>query len=165
LTEQIDRRGDHVLVIQSLSKSHGLAGARLGLLCGSATWMDELSESRLEHAVSGASMLLARMALDRHTDFESIWREIGAARTQAAQDLELPGCHPLPSNANFLALRLGSDQAAADVTHRLSAAGYRIRNLSTTPGFEGCIRFTIADMAMTRQAIAAIRKAVSESTG
>jgi histidinol-phosphate aminotransferase len=162
LTQQIGRRGEHVLVIQSLSKSHGLAGARLGLLCGSAAWMDELSESRLEHAVSGASMLLARHALDRHADFDNIWRDIVAARRQAAQEMELSGCRPLPSNANFLVLRLGSDQAAADVTHRLSAAGYRIRNLSTTPGFEGCIRFTIADMALTRQATAAICKAVSD---
>lgn len=165
LTEQIDRRGDNVLVVQSLSKSHGLAGARLGLLCGPVAWMDELSESRLEHAVSGASMLLARVVLEHNAVFENIWREIMAARAQAAKELGLSGCKPLPSAANFLTLCLASNEVAADVTDRLSAAGYRIRNLSTTPGFQGCVRFTIGDLATTRKAVGAIRDALSAGPG
>lgn len=161
LAEQIERRGDNVLVIQSLSKSHGLAGVRIGLVCGTAAQMDALSESRIEHAVSGASLFLARAVLEHEAALKNIWDEIAHARRQAALVLRASGAPPLPSAGNFLTVRLGSTGMALGVTQWLLAAGYRVRNLSEMPGLQGCIRFTIGDLGTTRKVLDAIQCALS----
>ncbi len=149
LTARIALSGGPVVVVQSLSKSHGLAGARIAVMCGEPTLIARLAAGPLEHSVSGPSLLAARVAIDHHTEFQRIWSEISQARDQAADLLRGWGCSPLPSGGNFITVRLGSAAAAAAATARASAAGYRIRDLSGLPGFSGCVRFTVADAATT----------------
>lgn len=161
-TEQIRHRGGPVLVVQSLSKSHGLAGARLGLLCGDPKRIAALAADQLEQTVSGITIQVARSLLDHMPDLEAIWQEIRTVRADVARELVGFGLHPLPSGGNFLTVRVGSVGRAAEVTDGLSRVGYRVRDLSPVVGLAGCIRFTISDRANTEVVLGALRVVLSQ---
>lgn len=149
LREQLARRGGPVLVIQSLSKSHALAGARIAVVCGDPELVAGLGGGSLEQAVSAPALLAAEVAIGHHELFRSIWAEIAAVRQHVAGRLAEHGFTTVPSRANFLATRVGTATAAAEATRALSAAGYRIRDLSDLPRLAGHVRFTLADRATT----------------
>ncbi|HEU5160827.1 MAG TPA: aminotransferase class I/II-fold pyridoxal phosphate-dependent enzyme [Streptosporangiaceae bacterium] len=162
LTRHLRRRGDRVLVVQSLSKSHGLAGARMALLAGAPERVRVLAEGRLEHAVSGATMLVAGAVLDQPRVLAQIWADVKAARTEAAGALRILGLSPMPSGGNFVTVRVGSPARAKRAARRLSLTGYRVRDLSPLDGLGGCLRFTVGDLSTTRAALAALRAALAD---
>jgi histidinol-phosphate aminotransferase len=149
LTDHVARRGGPVLVVQSMSKSHGLAGARFAVLFGDPAVLAQLATEPLEHCVSGPALRAARFAADHHDLFAPIWTEIGQVRDRTADELRGEVTVPWPSGGNFLTIRVGTARTAAGVTRALSAAGVRVRDLSALPGLSGCVRFTIADAATT----------------
>jgi histidinol-phosphate aminotransferase len=149
-TALLARHGDAVVVVQSLSKSHGLAGARVAIVAGSPAQVEKLGRGQIEEAVSGPSLLLAREMLSRNSEFESIWCEIVQLRNDAIEQLRGHGLQPVPSGGNFLAVDIGGVPAAAALAASLSQAGYRIRDLSNIPGLEGYVRFTIGDAETTQ---------------
>jgi histidinol-phosphate aminotransferase len=151
--ENLRRRDEHVLIVQSLSKSHGLAGARIGLLCGKSPWIDRLSTHWLEHAVSSPTLELACAVLERGADFEDIWEEIKASREEAARTLERAGYPPLPSGGNFLSFRVGTQARADALLDRMSGRGYRVKGLGEINGYQGYVRITIGDRATTRSVL------------
>lgn len=160
LTAQTARAGGPVLVVQSLSKSHGLAGARIAVLCGEPELLRRLEPAPLEQAVAGPSLLAARIALDHHDVLQTIWSEIRQVRTAAAARLRAWGLAPRDSGGNFLTTWVGDAEAAAATTRALSDAGYRIRDLTPLTGPGGHIRFTVADTATTTAFLAALRTAL-----
>ncbi len=163
LTEQLQRRGPRTLVIQSLSKSHGLAGARISVLCGASELLDDLRAEWLEHAVSGSAMLAAQIAIGQHERLAEIWAEIAGSRDATARVLSTGELKPLPSGGNFLVVRTPGSAIAARATAALSTAGYRIRDLSDLPDLAGCLRFTVADSITMASFVPAFMAAIEAS--
>jgi len=161
LTAQFARRGGPVLVVQSLSKSHGLAGARIAVLGGDAALIARLEAGPLENAVSGAAFLAAHTALDHHDALAAIWAETCRTREHCAERLRRAGLSPLPSSANFVSVPVGTEAQAAAVVQLVSEAGYRIRDLSPLPGLGGCVRFTVADPETADAFLDALERAVT----
>ncbi len=149
LQMQIERRGGPVLVVQSLSKSHGLAGARVAVVCGDPDLVAALGGGPLEQAVSAPSLLAAKVAVAHHELLRTVWTEIAEVRERFTHRLRDNGLPTVDSRGNFLAVQVGTAATAATVTQFLSDAGYRIRNLSDLPGLSGYVRFTVADAAAT----------------
>ncbi|MFE2409320.1 aminotransferase class I/II-fold pyridoxal phosphate-dependent enzyme [Kitasatospora sp. NPDC059408] len=162
LTAQLARRGGNVLVVQSLSKSHALAGARVAVLCGETGLLAQLAAVPLEHAVSAPALLALRVAIDQHDRFEAVWRELREVRAGAAAEVRSWGLPVAPSGGNFLSLRLPSAAAAGRATGALSDAGYRVRDLSDLTGLAGWLRFTIADTATIERFLPVLKSAVEQ---
>ncbi len=152
-TEQLRRRGEQILVVQSLSKSHGLAGARVGVVAGHPELVEQLAESRLEHAVSWAALAMASAVLESTDDFEAIWDDIRASREAAAAKLRRAGLEVLPSGGNFLSFRVGTPTRAAAAARGMSDRGYRVKHLADDAGFSDCLRMTIQDRPATQEAL------------
>ncbi|MER7991139.1 aminotransferase class I/II-fold pyridoxal phosphate-dependent enzyme [Streptomyces noursei] len=163
LTEQVARAGDRVLVVQSLSKSHALAGSRIAVLIGAPELIGGLAAGPLEHAVSGTSLLASRVAVEHHEVFQDVWDEIRQMRTRAAEMLHGLGHAPLPSGGNFITVPLGRAQRAAACAARLADAGYSVCDLSDVPGLTGCVRFTVADGGTTELFLPVLRRVVVEA--
>ncbi|MEU6373190.1 aminotransferase class I/II-fold pyridoxal phosphate-dependent enzyme [Streptomyces sp. NPDC046909] len=162
LRAALARRGDHVAVVQTLSKSHGLAGARVALLATSAARLDTLGSASLEQAVAGPSLALAKAVLRREDALTAVWSEVVRMRAEAARHLTARGLEPLPSRANFLTVRVGPD--VEDVIGRLDAAGYRVRSLHTPGGhLDGCLRFTVTSEPECREFLAALDRATGRT--
>ncbi len=156
----LPRVGERTLVIHTLSKSHGLAGARVAMIFGTRARLQELDAWPNEQAVSTVSLLAAEVALAGHQTFCRIWTDIQHARADAAAQLRSWGVSPLPSGGNFLSIRVGTAADAAAITESLAEAGYRIRDLSPLPGLNGCIRFTVGDQKTTAAFLLQLRAAV-----
>lgn len=160
-TEHLRRSGERVVVVQSLSKSHGLAGVRLGILAGDENMIAQLADSRLEHAVSGAALSMGcAMMLEAADEFEVIWNDIKASRELAAQALGQAGLRVLPSGGNFLSFHLGSREQAEAVQRGMSACGYRVKHLADDAAFSDCLRVTIQDERATQTALDRLFKVI-----
>jgi histidinol-phosphate/aromatic aminotransferase/cobyric acid decarboxylase-like protein len=161
LTTQLERRGANVLVVQTLSKSHGLAGARMAVLAGEPALIAALAQDRLEQTVSATTVELARAVLSHAGAFTRIWSDIATAREHAAVELRALGFSPIESGGNFLTVAVGTQHDAAAVTHGFSARGYRIRELTAAQGLPGHVRFTVGDPQSTTQTITVFRDVVA----
>lgn len=152
-TEHLRRRGERVVVVQSLSKSHGLAGLRLGIMAGQAELIEQLADTRLEHAVSYPALSVGGALIGYGDEFEVIWNDIRAGRELAAQALGGAGLRVLPSGGNFLSFHLGSREQAEAVQRGMSECGYRIKHLTDDDAFSDCLRVTIQDERATQTAL------------
>jgi histidinol-phosphate/aromatic aminotransferase/cobyric acid decarboxylase-like protein len=156
--EHLRRRGERVVIVQSLSKSHGLAGVRLGVIAGHANLIEQLADFRLENAVSCAALSLGCALLESADEFEVIWNDIKASRKLAAQALGQAGLRVLPSGGNFLSFHLGSQEQAEAAQRGMSACGYRVRRLTDDDAFSDCLRVTIQDERATLTALGRLFK-------
>ncbi|MFC4856084.1 aminotransferase class I/II-fold pyridoxal phosphate-dependent enzyme [Actinophytocola glycyrrhizae] len=161
LTAQLRRAGGPVLVVQSLSKSHGLAGARIGLLTGEPALVAELARGQLEQTVSGPTVGIAVALLAHTARLREIWADIAGVRDRTAAALADTGFTTLPSDGNFLAVDVGSPVLARALVDGMSRRGYRLRDLSDVGGLAGHVRFTICDAATTAAALAALRSVLA----
>ena len=165
LAEQVLRASGPTLVVQSLSKSHGLAGARISILCGDSALIDELDAGPVEHAVASTSVLATQIAIEYHDMFQEIWNEIQQVRGRTIDRLRNWGFDPLPSGGNFITVRLRKAEEAAACTARLAEVGYLIKDLSDVPRLAGCVRFAVADEKTNESFLSVLRNALLAAIG
>jgi len=140
--------GRHVVVLASLSKSHGLAGARLAVVTGDRTVLATLAAMNVEGMVSAQAVGAAERLAPCAQALAEIWEDVRAVREQVGALLAEQGFAVLRSGGNFLNVRVGDDGAARRVERGLSDRGYRVRVTSGLPGLSGCIRFTVGDRGL-----------------
>jgi histidinol-phosphate aminotransferase len=132
----------NLVVTQTLSKAYGLAGIRLGLCFASADIISVLNKIKPPYNVNA---LTQQKALERIQNVNAVRDEVHSIleeRTLLIQALEtIPFVNEiLPTEANFVLARVD------DATKRynaLIAKGIVIRNRTTQPGCENCLRFTV----------------------
>lgn len=136
----------NLIVLRSLSKSFALAGGRLALIFGHPLQIDYLRRFAVDSSVAGPTLALAHRLLDRMDELKSIWREIACIR-DAFSDLVIatrPDWTPLPSVANFVTFDTGRSGGGRHVEQYLAARHIRVRSVEDVPGFNGCVRFSLA---------------------
>lgn len=128
----------NVIVVRTLSKAWGMAGARVGCVAGPAALIDRLRVGGPPFPLAGASIWLAERALDlgRVVTDEYVFR-VRAERRELTALLETLGGRTWPSQANFVLARFADAQPLAQ---RLESAGFRIRRF---PGMPDLIRITL----------------------
>ncbi len=129
----------NLLVLRSLSKSHGMAGARVGYLVVADALAERFDGVRLPLSVAAPSEALALAALaDDDAARERRVAVIGARERLAAVLAEL-GCDVLPSVTNSVAFRPTIEADAADAG--LLARGVAVRRYDSGP-MAGWLRAT-----------------------
>ena len=99
---------DNLLVVQTMSKSRSLAGARLGLCFGSAELIADLNRVKYSfnpYNVNRLSMLAGKAALEDDAYFQDCTARVRETREWTATRLRELGFQVLPSVANFLFVR------------------------------------------------------------
>ena len=136
---------DHVILIQSFSKSLGIAGARISLTIASEKITQHLSQWRPELSVSGQSVRILEHMLHCKRRVEQVYKEVALVRERFILELGRikPHWKPLPSVANFVVFFLEKDCPVLFARYILNH-GFRIGDLSQIMGLDGCIRITIA---------------------
>jgi len=76
------------------------------------------------------------------------------------QELRTLGLQYWPSRANFVLVRVGP--AHAEFVQTLRALGILVRDRSSDPGCEGCVRLTVGSAEHTRTLIEALREVVEK---
>jgi histidinol-phosphate/aromatic aminotransferase/cobyric acid decarboxylase-like protein len=128
----------HLVVISSLSKSHGIAGLRLGYAVATPLRARQLKRASLWNLNAFAEWFCELLADDdyRRTYEHARRRYIRETRHLFAGLAELPGVKAYPSAANFALLEL--DRSASDVaTELLVRHGVYVRDCADKRGLDG----------------------------
>ncbi|MCZ2438823.1 MAG: histidinol-phosphate transaminase [Burkholderiales bacterium] len=134
-------RHEHVLVLRTLSK-FGLAGVRLGYLCGAAALIAEIDKARPPYNVSVLNAEAALFALDHADEYARQAALLRQERERLQARLrELPGVRPFPSEANMILVRV-PDSARAFAG--MKARGVLVKNVAALhPLLADCLRLTV----------------------
>ena len=134
-------RHPHVLVMRTMSK-FGLAGVRIGYLCGAAELVEQIEKLRPPFNVSVLNAEAALFALEHADVYAAQAAELRQQRERVFSALRaLPGVTPWPSQGNMILARV---QDAAATFAALKARGVLIKNVSAMhPLLANCLRITI----------------------
>ena len=146
---------EHVLVLRTLSK-FGLAGVRLGYLCGAAALIDEIDKVRPPYNISALNAEATLFALDHADEFA---RQAATLRTERASLLaalaDIPGATAFPSEANMILVRVPDAKRAFE---GLKERGVLVKNVSAMhPLLAECLRLTVGAPDENRQMIDALK--------
>ncbi len=146
----------NIVVGRTFAKAHGLAGLRIGGLVAAAATIARLRRLALPYRVNVASAVALRAALADRAHLAQTIGDAKASRSLLAAACERSGIRTWPSEANFLLVKIGG--RAAEFAAWIESRGVRVRDRSTLPGCEGCVRITTGPVAHTEMAIALLEE-------
>jgi len=109
-------RYPQLLVVRTLSKSHALAGLRVGYAIGQPHLIEALNrvkDSFNSYPLDRFAQAGALASMEDHAYFESICAKVVATRTRLVAGMEALGFDVLPSAANFIFARHPTQDGAA----------------------------------------------------
>lgn len=155
LVRHLDRH-PHLAILRTLSKAHGLAGARCGALLGDAELIALLRKLIPPYAITQMTLetVLAQLQPQALAVTQARVGQICQERERLAQALsELPAVRRVyPSAANFLTVDLVDPQEAY---MRARGAGLLVRDARRYPGLSSCLRVTIGSPDQNRRLLEA----------
>jgi len=158
---------DNLLVMRTVSKM-GLAGLRLGLLCGHPDIICEIDKIRLPYNINILTQISAEFVLDNIDVLNAQAKNIRDEREHllAAMNV-MPELKVFPSQANFILFRVLSDKnnvnnkSANDVFESIKQSGVLIKNMKADDGLlKNCLRVTVGTADENRAFLSALEKAV-----
>ena len=156
---------DNLVVLRTVSKS-GLAGARLGYLSGSPSWLSEFDKTRPPYNVNVFTQCAVQFALEHHDVLEAQAALLRAERARLFDALRsVAGITPFPSDANFILFRIdhGDADAAARVFVNMKQRGVLIKDLSRlSPLCANCLRVTVSTAAENASFLDALARSLNE---
>jgi histidinol-phosphate aminotransferase len=151
----------NLLVLRTLSKL-GLAGIRLGYLCGDPAFIGEFDKLRPPYNVNVLTLATADLLLDHLDVLDAQAAQLRAERARLLAALRgLPGVTAFDTAANFILLRVSDpDRVFAD----LKRQGILIKNVSRMhPLLAGCLRTTVGAPQENDAFVAALSAALTSS--
>jgi histidinol-phosphate aminotransferase len=150
-------RFDHLVVLRTLSKAHGLAAARIGVALADPAVIDLLRRIMPPYPLPSPCVAAALQALSApalaatraHVQTICSEREQLAAALAARDDV----CAVLPSQANFVTVRWRDAEA---VYAHLQAHGILVRSLRRYPGLEDALRISVGSPPENRRLLATL---------
>lgn len=155
-------RHPNLMVLRTVSKL-GLAGLRLGYLCGAPRWLDELEKLRPPYNVNVLTEAAALFAIEHLEVLEAQAAQLRADRDELARTLgavlgPLPGAAVFASRANFLLVRVPDGPATFE---RLRARGVLVKDVGRMdPSLRNCLRLTVGTPEENRLLVEALRESL-----
>ncbi|MBV51573.1 MAG: histidinol-phosphate transaminase [Nitrospinae bacterium] len=132
---------NNLVVLRSLSKI-GLAGLRVGFGVADPLIIDQINKVRLPYNSNTVSQTLAEYLI---THFDPVQKQIDSIldeRVRLMGELEkMDSLTVFPSDSNFFLFR--TEQSADKIFRYLIDNGILIRNLSSHPRLNNCLRITV----------------------
>lgn len=155
---ELQERFPNLVVTRTFSKVHGLAGMRVGYAVSHPSISDCLQRARPPFNVNSLALAAARAALDdeQHVQTSIQLNRSNRARLDAA--LASRCIQVVPSVANFVAARFGSD--ARSICDRLLQSGVVLRPIGNMDGF---VRISVGTEAEIDVLLAALDTALHAS--
>jgi histidinol-phosphate aminotransferase len=150
---------DHVLVLRTLSK-FGLAGVRIGYLCGPAALIAQIDKVRPPYNVSVLNAECALFALEHADEYArqaALLREQRGVLMQALA--AMPGVRAYPSEANMILVRVPD---SAHAFAGLKARGVLVKHVAALhPLLANCLRLTVGTPEQNTLLIQALKETLS----
>ena len=137
------RKFSNLIVIRTLSKAFGLAGARIGYILACEETVKLVNKARPPNSLGTLNIEIAHHALTHRSYMYHSVKNIVSERERIYNVLSrIDGLEVHPSHANFLLIRfreLDANQVYAELLKR----GIVVRNLSQSQLTKNCLRVTI----------------------
>jgi histidinol-phosphate aminotransferase len=147
----------NLIITQTLSKAYGLAGIRLGVCYGSEEIIKILNSIKPPYNVN---QLTQQRAIERLSKTDEVAKEVSEIIQQRAFVLkaliEVPFIKKIyPTDCNFVLVKV--DDATVRY-HQLVANGIVVRNRTSQPLCENCLRFTIGTILENEKLISVLNE-------
>jgi histidinol-phosphate aminotransferase len=151
----------NIFVARTFSKAYGLAGLRLGVITGAAEQIGYLRRHALPFNVNSAALACLEEALADQAFVREHVAQVKHGRQQLTQLCSELGLRFWPSQTNFVLVRIGAQ--LKPFIEAMQRRGIVVRDSSSNPGCEGCVRITIGTPAQMESVIPAIRQSIAET--
>jgi len=153
---------ENMVVMRTVSKI-GMAGLRLGYVCGRPEWIEAFNKTRSPFNINVLTEAVAIKLLKNKPVLDAQAAKVLQERERVRPELaRLAGLTVYPSAANFLLVRVaGGNGAGTRAFERIKAQGVLVKDFSGGhPLMENCLRLTIGTPEENRILIAALREAL-----
>ncbi len=151
---------ENLFIARTFSKAYGLAGLRIGILAGDPHQMAMVRRVASPYSVNAAALAILPEALQDQDYVAHYVAEVRGNREQLQHELGDLGLQYWPSHANFVLVRIGS--AHAEFVRALRDRGILVRDRSSDPGCDGCVRLSVGTHENTQTLITALREVVEQ---
>jgi histidinol-phosphate aminotransferase len=151
----------NLFVARTFSKVYGLAGLRLGVLTGAAEQIGRLRRFSLPFNVNSAALACLEEALADQAFVSNHVAQVKRGRERLAQLFDELGLRFWPSRTNFVLVRVF--EKVRTFVESMQRRGILVRDSSSSPGCDGCVRITVGTPEQMDKVLQAIREAIAES--
>jgi histidinol-phosphate aminotransferase len=131
-----------LVVVRTYSKTWSMAGLRLGYLVGPSEVVTALERVALPYHLDALKQAAGRLALQFSDQMERRVAALVGERERLMAALSAMPVKVWPSQANFVLWR-PLEQGGQEVWQGLVARSVLVRDTSSWPGLEGCLRTTV----------------------
>jgi histidinol-phosphate aminotransferase len=146
----------NVIVGRTFSKAYGIAAIRIGALVGASAVLDPIRYATPVYSVNIAAVVALQAALADQDYVDGYLQQVKASKALLYAACDRMKLKYWPSDANFVLVRVGS--RIGEVVRGAKDRGVYLRDRSTEPGCEGCLRIAAGVVEHTRRGIAAIEE-------
>lgn len=155
---ELTARCNNVIVLRTLSKSHSLAGLRVGFAVAPPALLAGLTKVKDSYNVDAVSAHVGAVAIRDVGHTQANVTRVQASRERLARALSDMGYRVWPSDANFLLVRPPDGQARQMYQH-LKSQGILVRYFDE-PALIDRLRITVGTDEQNDRLLAAIQRAV-----
>lgn len=153
---------ENMVVMRTVSKI-GMAGLRLGYVCGRPEWIGSFDKTRSPFNINVLTEAVAIKLLQNKSVLDAQAAKVREERERVKGELaHLAGLMIYPSAANFLLARVSGEKGAGTrVFESVKAQGVLVKDFSGGhPQLENCLRLTIGTPEENRAMMDALRSAL-----
>jgi histidinol-phosphate aminotransferase len=157
----VPRVADHpnVIVGRTFAKAYGLAGLRAGCLVARPETLEPIRAVLPPYSVNALAVTALESALADRDYVAWYCGQVDQSRRLIYDACRRLGLTFWPSAANFVLIRVGHDVKA--LIEHLAANGILVRDRSSEPGCDGCLRITAGVVDHTRRCLDEVEAFVS----
>ncbi len=146
-----------VLVMRTFSKAYGLAGLRIGYGIGEESLIAFLERTKQPFSVNMMALIAAQAALSDGAYLKKVLRNNRNGKLYFSKALQELSIESVPSEANFILVKLGKDAEA--ITKRLFEEKVLVRWMGAY-GLPDFIRVSVGRMDENRRFIEVLRRVI-----
>jgi len=150
----------NLFVARTFSKAYGLAGLRAGILVGNESSMRDVRRVASPYSVNNIALACLPVAIADQEYVQAYAREVREQRSRLQSQLADWGLRYWSSQANFVLFEIGPAHRAFVATMR--DRGILVRDRSSDPGCDGCVRITVGLRAQTDRLIETMHDVLTE---
>ena len=152
----------NVIVTRSLSKSYSLAGLRVGFAFGSSEYIAEMNKVRDHYNLNRIAQAAATAALSEQDVFKLNLARVLGTRQRLFNALRSLNLDPVPSETNFVFVRLASADRAREIYQELLSRSVLVRYFDH-PALSNGLRVTVGTTARSTLSLKPSRTSCSVS--
>ena len=155
---------ERLVVVRTFSKTWSMAACRLGYLVADPEVVDGCMLAALPYHLDALTQAAGRLALRHEAEMRARVALVTEERGRLSAAMAEMPVQSWPSDANFILFR-PLDRDAHQVWEELLAQSVLVRDCSTWPGLQGCLRVTVGTPEENGRFLAALERSLDGKEG